>query len=130
MNISQPYNGAYYEADYLESYLNRTTNKYEYKTPKRIRIKPKSDGSQGVALNVKERVRVNINGGWIEKDTFTVQVVDNNNYKIRDKIYFILEDKKYTIWKIADGVDSVNSIANLMFPKIKTNKPYVLFLGE
>lgn len=126
-NLSQPYNGSYFKAYYIE--LDETTNKYLPR--KEIRIKPKSDGSQGVATNVKERVSVQVNGGWIEKSTFTVEVVDNYNYKIRDKIEVINEgNKKYTIWKVSDGYDSVNAIANLMFPNLKSNKPYVLHLGD
>lgn len=124
-NISQPYSGSYYKARYLE--YDENTKKY--KTPKYIRIKPKTDGSQGVALNVKERVRVNEGGKWVEKSTFTVEVIESFPYKIRDKIELLIENKTYTIWKVADGFDSINSISNLMFPNLKTNKPFVLFLG-
>ncbi len=125
-NLSQPYSGNYFKAYYKE--YDETLGKYK---PKReIRIRPKSDGSQGVGLNIKERVRVQVNNGWVEKSTFVVEVVENYNYKIRDKIEVVNEDKTYTIWKISDGYDSINAIANLMFPNLKSNKPYVLFLGE
>ena len=124
--LSQPYTGAYYEAHYLE--YDENTKKY--KPRKIIRVKPKSDGSQGIATGGKERTRVQQDGRWMEKSTFTVEVVESYDYKIRDKIKILLEDKIYTIWKVTNGYDSVNGIANLMFPSIKTNKPYVLFLGE
>jgi|14BtaG_2_1085337.scaffolds.fasta_scaffold32645_1 hypothetical protein len=125
-NLSQPYSGNFYEAEYLE-YDERTK---KYLPPKHIRVKPKTDGSQGVSTNVKERTRVQLDGRWVEKLTFTVETIESYSYKLKDKIKINYEDKMYTIWKVTDGVDSLNSIANLMFPKIKTNKPYVLYLGS
>jgi hypothetical protein len=125
-NLSQPYNGSYYEAEYLE--LDETTK--QYKPKKIIRFKPKTDGSQGIATGGKERMRIQENGRWIEKSVFVIEVIETYPYKLRDKIKILLEDKTYTIWKVVDGYDSINSIGNLMFPNLKSNKPYVLYLGD
>ena len=125
-NLSQPYSGSFYNARYLEY---DEVNK-KYKVPKNIRLKQKSDGSQGIATGGKDRIRVQESGRWVEKSTWLVEVIENNPYKIRDKIEVIVENKTYTIWKVGDGFDSINAMANLMFTNLKTNKPFVLYLGE
>jgi hypothetical protein len=124
-NLSQPYSGNFYEAEYLE--YDETTKKF--KVPILIKYKPKTDSSQGVSTTVKERIRVNEGGRWVEKNVFTIQVVENLKYKLRDKIRILNEDKAYVIFKVGDGVDSINSITNLMFPN-SNNIPHILYLGD
>lgn len=125
--LSQPYTGHFFDAEYLEF----DENTKQYKIPVKIRVKPYDISSQGVSASTKQTVLTqSMNGRPVEKSTFTVQVVEYHKYKTTDKVRIINEDKKYTILKIGEGFDSINAIANLMFPNMKSNKPTILYLGD
>ncbi len=125
-NTSQPYTGDYFTAEWL-SYNDETE---EYEVPVIIRFKPQTEGSQGVSSSVKEdTLEQTQNGREVVKGTFTIQVLENHNYKARDKIRIISEDRMYTVKRKGYGYGSIMDITNLMFPN-SDNRPTILFLGD
>ena len=124
-NISQPYTGHYYEAEWLE--YDETTKKF--KIPVKIRIKGKEAGI-GVDTNNREIISTRESGRWVEKNVFTVDVLDYQKYKPRDKVRFIFEDNVYVVHRVTPRLSNINSMSVLMFPNKQSNQTYILYLGD
>lgn len=122
--LVEPYSGHFFDAEWIEYDVNNKV----YKPAVKIKIKGQSE--IGVSTGVKESVQLqDMQGRMVTKETFSINVVENHKYKIRDKIHFIEGDLMYTVYKVSDNILHPNSIANLMFPK-SNNRPKVLHLGD
>jgi hypothetical protein len=125
-NISQPYTGHFFQGEWIP-YDDETE---KYGVPVIIRFKPQDLSARGVSSGTRQDTLVQEQSGRETiKSSFPIQVVEQLDYKPKDKIRFVAEDKIYTILRVSKGYDSVNSLANLMFPKLN-NKPTILQLGS
>lgn len=126
-NISQPYSGHYFIGEWIQ--YDSDAEDYN-KPPVQVRFKPQDLSSRGVSAGTRQDELVQEqNGRETIKSMFPIQVLENLPYKPKDKFRVIHEDTVYTIRKLGDGYDSVNTIANLMFQGID-NRPNILFLGK
>ena len=129
LNQFQPYEGQFYFGLYQE-YDSEKSNGTLYKDPIRIRYKQNDEGTQGVSSSGRGFHMVQDSQGRpIEKATYTIKVIDNHPYKVRDN-FTTNDGKTYTIvnWFIDES--TVNSLNNLQFKKMRDNKIFVLVLGE
>ena len=124
MNISQPYSGNFFYAEWLEYDLDTK----EYKTPIAIRYRPQEMGSSDVSATTNEQILVFENNKKLIKYRMTITTLENNDYKPIDKIR-TSDGIIYTIMKSNHAKDSIMAIGNLMFPNQK-NVPTVLTLGS
>ena len=125
-NISQPYSGHYFTGEWLQ-YDNELE---EYEVPIIIRFKPQDLSAKGVSAGTRQDELVQEQSGReVIKSSFPIQVIEQYDYQPKDKFRFVAEDIMYTIVRVSKGYDSVNTLANLMFPKLN-NRPTILQLGK
>lgn len=127
VNDMQLLSGYFYEGLYYEWDIK--TKKHN--DPIEFRFKQADEGVQGVSAGGKKTELVQeTQGRPMTKQTFTIKTIADLPFKPKDNIEILLEEKKYTIKKMYEGFTSVNSVANLQFPKVQKNKPKILVLGE
>jgi hypothetical protein len=128
LNPFQLFSGHFYWAEYLE--YDKATNSCFTFPPVEFRYKPADISSQGVSASGKTTTTTqDLVGYAYGKRRFAISTPVDIDFKQKDKIKIINEDKLYSIDKITDGYDSVNALVNLNFPRLKKNKPHILFLS-
>ena len=127
LNQFQMFSGHFYTAEYLE--YDVTTKRWDKYPPVEFRYKPLDISSQGVSASGKTTTASqNIDGNVYGKRQFVISTTTPIEFSKKDKIRIINEDKVYSIESITEGYDSINSLVNLNFPRLKVNKPQMLFL--
>jgi hypothetical protein len=127
LNQFQVFSGHFFLAQYLE--YDEDTKRWDTYPPVEFRYKPADISSQGVSASGKTtRASQNIQGSVYGKREFAISTTADIRFKKKDVIKIINEDKEYSIKAITEGYDSINSLANLNFPRKKNNKPQILFL--
>ena len=127
INQFQLFSGHFYTAEYLEYDID--TKRWDKYPAVEFRYKPADISSQGVSASGKTTTEAqNILGNVYGKREFAISTTTNIEFKKKDKIRILTEDKIYSIKAITEGYDSVMAMVNLNFPRAKRNKPQILFL--
>jgi hypothetical protein len=127
LNNFQLFSGHFYLAEYLQ-YDVELKNYAKY-PPVEFRYKPADISSQGVSASGKTTTSTqNISGNVYGKREFAISTTAPIIFGKKDKIRIINEDRLYSIESITEGYDSINSLVNLNFPRLKKNKPQIIFL--
>ena len=127
LNQFQLFSGHFFTAQYLQ--YDTTTKKWDSFPPVDFRYKPADISSQGVSASGKTTTATkNISGNVYGKREFIISTTADIRFNKKDKIVILNEDKTYSIESITEGYDTVNSLANLNFPRLKKNKPQILKL--
>ena len=127
LNQFQLFSGHFYTAEYLK--YDITTKRWDKYPPVEFRYKP-ADTSENNFWGGRKTITEaqNILGNIYGKREFAISTTTNIEFKIKDKIRILNEDKIYSIKAITEGYDSVMAMVNLNFPRVKRNKPQILFL--
>ena len=127
-NQSQLFSGHFYYAEYLQyDVIDKNFVKYP---PVKFRFKPAEISSQGVSASGKTTTEAqNILGNVYGKREFAISTTADIRFTKKDKIRILNEDKTYSIRAVTEGYDGINALVNLAFPKVKRNKPQILFLN-
>ena len=127
LNQSQLFSGHFYLAEYLQ--YDKDTKRWDKYDPVEFRYKPADISSQGVSASGKTTTASqNISGNVYGERKFAISTTTDIQFGKKDKIRIINEDKVYSIESITEGYDSINALVNLNFPRVKKNKPHILFL--
>ena len=127
LNEFQLFSSHFYLAEYI--YYDKTTAKWDTYPPIEFRYKPASVSSQGVSASGKTTTsHQSVEGAVYGKREFAITTIADIDFKVKDKIKILNEDKLYSIEAITEGYDSINALVNLNFPRVKKNKPHILFL--
>lgn len=127
LNQFQLFSGHFYFAEYIE--YDKDSKTWAYNSPVEFRYKPADISSQGVSISGKTTVATQDVPGYVYgKRQFAISTTVDIKFKKKDKIKIINEDKLYNIESITEGYDSINALVNLNFPRVKRNKPQILFL--
>ena len=127
INEYQLFSSHFYLAEY--TYYDETTQRYDTYPPIEFRYKPASVSSQGVSASGKTTTsHQSVQGSVYGKREFAITTTADIAFKKKDKIKILNEDKPYSIEAITEGYDTINALVNLNFPRVKKNKPQILFL--
>jgi len=127
LNQFQLFSGHFYLAKH-KAYDVETKSWSKY-PPVEFRYKPADISSQGVSASGKTTVSTqNIAGNVYGKREFAISTTADIVFGKKDKIIIVNEDKEYSIESITEGYDSINSLLNLNFPRLKKNKPQIIKL--
>ena len=127
LNQFQLFSGHFYTAEYLQ--YDKDTKRWATYPPVEFRYKPADISSQGVSASGKTTTSTQDIGGYTYgKREFAISTLVDIRFSKKDKIRILNEDKIYSIDRITEGYDTIMSMVNLNFPRVKNNKPQILFL--
>ena len=128
LNQFQLFSGHFYTAEYLQ--YDKDTRRWDTYPAVEFRYKPADISSQGVSARGKTTTSTQDMDGYVYgKREFAISTLVDIVFSKKDKIRILNEDKIYSIEKITEGYDSIMSMVNLNFPRVKNNKPKILFLN-
>lgn len=120
-------NGYFHKGEYIEYDEENEV----YKNPIAIRFKQNDAGIQGVSGGGKKTTMTQQSQGKeVYKKSITIKVYNDLPYKPFDRFKIVGENTNYIIRDVFEDYASTNSLSNLQFTKKRSNKTYVLVMGE